>query len=100
MTHLGAGVDELELDLLEGLPLGMHQKRLSQSENTFLGSNAISLDHNKVLLDQAVVRESAHGIDGFVGQVVIGGSIVLDQLASRVAAKLLIKVQAVATLSD
>merc|ERR1719315_755897 len=43
----------------------MHQKRLSQSKNTFLGSNATSLDHNKVLL----------------GQAVVGCSVVLDQLA-------------------
>merc|ERR1719210_418528 len=46
-----------------------------------LGSNATSLDHNKVLFDQAVVGESAHWIDGFVGQIVIGGSVVLNQLA-------------------
>ena len=53
---------------------------LAQGQNPLLGPNATSLDHNKVLLDQAVVGESAHGIDGFVGQVVIGGSVVLNQL--------------------
>ena len=28
MTHLGAGVDELELDLFKSLPLGVHQQGL------------------------------------------------------------------------
>ena len=53
---------------------------LSQSEDTLLGSNTTSLDHDKVLLDQTVMGESAHGVDGLIGQVVIGGSIVLDKL--------------------
>ena len=53
---------------------------LSQSEDTLLGSNTTSLDHDKVLLDQTVMGEPAHGVDGLIGQVVIGGSIVLDKL--------------------
>ena len=28
VTHLGAGVDELELDLFKSLPLGVHQQGL------------------------------------------------------------------------
>ena len=80
MTKLGAGVHELELDLLESLPLGVGQEGLSQGENTLLGSNAASLDHDEVLLDLSVVREATHGVDGLVGQVVVCGSIVLDEL--------------------
>ena len=53
---------------------------LSQSEDALLGSNTTSLDHDKVLLDQTVMGEPAHGVDGLIGQVVIGGSIVLDKL--------------------
>ena len=30
------------------------------------------LDHDEVLLDLAVVREAAHGVDGLVGDVVPG----------------------------
>ena len=30
VTHLGAGVDELELDLLQSLPLGVNQKGLKR----------------------------------------------------------------------
>ena len=53
---------------------------LPQGEDTLLGSDAASLDHDKVLLDLAVMGESAHGVDGLVGQIVVGGSVVLDKL--------------------
>jgi len=81
MTHLGAGVDELELDLLKSLPLGVDQERLSQGENTLLGADAASLDHDKVLLDQAIVRKASHGVDGLVSQIVVRSSVVLDKLS-------------------
>jgi len=81
VTHLGAGVDELELDVLKSLPLGVNQKGLSQSEHTLLRSNATSLDHNEILLNLTVVRESTHGVDRLVSQIVIGSSVVLHKLA-------------------
>ena len=31
VTHLGAGVDELELDLFKSLPLGVHQQGLKKN---------------------------------------------------------------------
>merc|ERR1712107_702777 len=40
-----------------------------------------SLKHDKVLLDCYVMRETSHGGDGLVGEIVVGGSVVLDQLA-------------------
>ena len=80
MTKLGAGVDELELDLLQGLPLGVGEERLPEGEHPLLGSDAAALDHDKVLLHLSVVGEATHGVDGLVGQVVVCGSIVLDEL--------------------
>jgi hypothetical protein len=53
---------------------------LPEGEDPLLGSNAAALDHDEVLLDLAVVREAAHRVDGLVSQVVVGGSVVLDQL--------------------
>ena len=53
---------------------------LSQSQDSLLGSNATSLDHDKVLLDQTVVGETTHGIDGLVSQIIIGSGVVLHQL--------------------
>ena len=80
VTKLGAGIDELQLDVLECPSLGVNQERLSQGENPLLGSNATTLDHDEVLFDLSVVRESSHGVDGLIGQIVIGGGVVLHQL--------------------
>ena len=54
---------------------------LSQRQDPLLGSNAATLDHDEVLLDLSVKRETAHWIDRLVGQVVVGGGIVLHQLS-------------------
>ena len=60
---------------------------LSKSENALLGSNATSLDHDEILLDLTVVGEATHGIDGLVGQIVVGGGVVLDQLEAKTQVK-------------
>ena len=39
------------------------------------------LDHQEILLDLSVVGEASHGVDGLVGQVIVSGGVVLDQLA-------------------
>ena len=44
-------------------------------------SDTGSLEHQEVLLNLTVVGEPTHGVDGLVGQIVLGGGIVLDQLA-------------------
>lgn len=80
MTELGAGIDELQLDLLQSQSLGVHQKRLTESQDALLGSNATSLDHDEILLHLTIMGEAAHGVDGLVGQIVVGRSVVLDQL--------------------
>ena len=43
MAELGAGVDELELDLLQGLPLGVDQEGLAQGQHALLGADAAAL---------------------------------------------------------
>ena len=54
---------------------------LSKSKNTLLRSNTTSLDHDEILFDLSVVRESTHWVDGFVCQIVFGGGVVFDQLS-------------------
>lgn len=44
-------------------------------------SDTGSLEHQEVLLNLTVVGEPTHRVDGLVGQIVLGGGIVLDQLA-------------------
>merc|ERR1719362_2058499 len=81
VAELGAGVDELEVDLLQSPLLGVGEEGLPQGEGALLGPNAASLDHDEVLLDFSIVGESTHGVDRLVSNVILGGSIVLDQLA-------------------
>ena len=81
MAELGAGVDELEVDLLEGLALGVHLQGFPESDAPLLGTDAAALDHDEVLLDLPVVGEAAHRVDGLVGQIVFGRRVVLDELA-------------------
>jgi hypothetical protein len=84
MTHLRAGIDELEVDGLECRALGVHQERLSQGDDALLGSNAAALDHQEVVVDLAVEWESTHWRDVLVGDIVLGGSVVLDDLLVNV----------------
>uniref|UniRef100_A0A1L8E781 Uncharacterized protein n=1 Tax=Haematobia irritans TaxID=7368 RepID=A0A1L8E781_HAEIR len=81
MTHLGGGIDEFEFDLFQGRTLGVFQEGLTQSKNTLLGTNAATLDHDKVVGNFTIMGETTHGGDGLVGQIVFSGSVVLDDLA-------------------
>ena len=47
MAKLGAGVDELQADLLKSPLLGVGEKGLPQGEGALLGSNAATLDRIK-----------------------------------------------------
>merc|ERR1712165_229693 len=81
VAELGAGVDELEVDLFKSPLLGVGEERLPQGEGPLLGSNAAALDHDEVLLDLSVVRETTHWVDGLVSDIILGGGVVLDKLA-------------------
>jgi len=81
MAKLGAGVDELEGDLLGEPLLGQCLQGLPEGKNSLLVPNAGALQHEEVLLDLSVVREATHGSDGLVSKVVIGCGVVLDELS-------------------
>lgn len=83
VTHLGRGVDELELDLLQGRALGVLQQGLAQGDDALLGADAAALDHDEVVVDLTVVGEATHGRDALVGQIVLGGGVVLDDLQKQ-----------------
>ena len=84
MTELGAGIDELEADLLQGPLLGVGEEGLSRGEDTLL---AASLQQDEVLLDFSVVGEATHWGDGLVSEVVLGGGVVLHQLKRGIIMK-------------
>lgn len=76
MSHLGRGIDELEVDSLSGGSEFSVVDLVSEDEWSLLDSDATSLDHNVVLLDFTVVRESSEWGDVLLGEIVLGGSVV------------------------
>ena len=59
VAELGAGVDELEVDLLQGPLLGVGQEGLPQGEGALLGPNAASL------IDKSLIKKTLSNLIGF-----------------------------------
>lgn len=78
MTHLGRCIDELKVDFFGGGSLDLRHQRLSEHENSLLGSNDATLDHHEIVSDDTVVGETTQGGDVLFSQVSISGGIVLD----------------------
>lgn len=74
VTELGRCVDELERrrGLLEGGTGGGWGERLSESDDTLLGTNDAALEQDEVVVDDTVVREATHWVDGLLGDVGVG----------------------------
>jgi len=81
MAHLGSGVDELEVDVLQSGTGSLLQQGLAEGDGTLLGANNATLDENEVVLDKTVVNKATNGVDRLVGDVDLGGTVVLDKLA-------------------
>jgi len=82
VTEFGGGIDPFDVDLLESSSLGVGDEGFTEGEYSFLGSDAAALEHDEVVLDLSVVREATHRSDGFVGEIGLGSSVVLDELAT------------------
>lgn len=83
MSHFGRSINEFKVDAFQSGTLGVNQKGFTQSDDTFLGSNTTSLQHDEVVVDFSVMWETTHGGDRLVGQIVFSGSVVLDDLEMR-----------------
>merc|ERR1719245_2825440 len=59
----------------------MGKQTFSQGENPLLRSNAATLQHDEILFHLPVVRESTHGCNSLISQVIICGSVILYELA-------------------
>lgn len=74
VTELGGSVDELEVDLLQGGSGSRRSQRLSQDGDSLLGTGSATLEHDEGVLDETVVGEATHRVDGLLGDVVGGGA--------------------------
>lgn len=77
VTHLGGGIDELNLNLLGGGVLGLSEVALSQDDGSLAGTHDATLHHDEVLVDDTVVGEAAKRSDVLVDGVGLGGGVVL-----------------------
>lgn len=82
MTELGRGIDELEVDLLQGGSGSRRSQRLSQDGDSLLGTGGATLEHDEGVLDETVVGEATHRVDGLLGDVVGGGTRLLGSTVS------------------
>lgn len=76
MTKLGARIDELELNLLQVSAARVDHEGFADGDDALLGARDGPLEHDEVVLDDAVVGEPAHGGDRFFGRVGFGGGVV------------------------
>ena len=81
VTHLGGGVDELEVDVLQSGTGSLFQQGLAEGDGALLGANNTTLDQNEIVLDKTVVNKATNGVDRLVGDVDLSGTVVLDELA-------------------
>lgn len=58
MSSLGASIDELQVDLLMGETLSLDEQRLSEGNKALLRSKNSSTDHQVILLDDTIARET------------------------------------------
>ena len=63
MPKLGRGIDELELDILQGQPRSLLQKGLAEGHHPLLRTHTAALDHQVVALHYTIVGEATHGSD-------------------------------------
>jgi hypothetical protein len=74
VTELGRGIDELEGDLLESGTLGVGDEGLADGDDTLLSTSNTTLDHQEVLVDNTVVRETTHGGDRLLSDIEISSA--------------------------
>jgi hypothetical protein len=78
MAKLAAGIDELEVNLLGTTAASVWHAWLAESEHTLANTNGGALEDDEVLLDDTVVWESTHGVDGLDSWISIAATRVLS----------------------
>jgi len=81
VTKLGRGVDQRQTDLFQGDPLGLGDERLANVKDALPDADARAFQHDEILLHHTVVRETTHGIDRLLRNILLRRSVVADQLS-------------------
>jgi len=78
VTQFGGSIDELEVDFFGGGSGDLGHQGLSEHEDSLLGSDNTSLDHDEVISDDTIVGETTQRCDVLFAQVSISGGVILD----------------------
>jgi len=81
VSEFGGGIDGFQVDLFQIFSFVVGQQRFSEQDWSLSDAHAGSLDHDEVVLDFTVVWEATNWIDGFLGQISLGGTVVEIGLA-------------------
>jgi len=81
VSEFGGGIDGFQVDLFQIFSFVVGQQRFSEQDWSLSDAHAGSLDHDEVVLDFTVVWEATNWIDGFFGQISLGGTVVEIGLA-------------------
>jgi hypothetical protein len=76
MTVLGGSINELDVEGLVMRSLGGGHNALAKSDSSLARTTDATLQHEPVLVDLTVMRESAHRGDGLLSQVSLSGAVV------------------------
>jgi len=77
VTDLAGSIDEFQADLFVGSSANLREQTLSEDKSSLSKTDASTLDHDVVIVNDTVVGETTHGGNVLFGQVVGGGSVVL-----------------------
>jgi len=75
VSELAAGIDELDVERGR-LALGRVES-LPEGQHPLLGSNGATLQHEPILGDDTIVRETTDRGDALLGVIILGGGVVL-----------------------
>ena len=77
MAEFARGINELDVNRLklDTRSAGMHS--LPKHQRALLGSNASTLNHDVIVLDDSIVGETAQWSDVLFGEVVVSSGVVL-----------------------
>lgn len=69
-----------KLILFHGVSSSLGDNRLSQKDDSLLGSNTSSLDHDEIVVNDTIMRESSHRSDILLSKIIEGRSIVFNSI--------------------
>jgi hypothetical protein len=74
VTIFGGGVDELDVEWLQVGSLGRSDDTLAESDSSLTSTTNSSFDHQPILIDFTIVRESTNRGDRFLSKIHLSGA--------------------------